>query len=77
MLLEIAERLEVELDGVPYVGDSWRDIQAARAAGARPVLVRTGNGAATLAAAHDLDGVAVYDDLAAFADAWIGSGASA
>jgi len=76
MLLEIAERLEVELDGVPYAGDSWRDIQAARAAGARPILVRTGNGDATLAAGHDLGDVAVYDDLAAFADAWIAAGKS-
>jgi D-glycero-D-manno-heptose 1,7-bisphosphate phosphatase len=76
MLLEIAERLGIGLDGVPYVGDSWRDVQAARAAGALPVLVRTGNGAATLDAGHDLGGVAVYDDLAAFADAWLAAGGS-
>ncbi len=74
MLIEIAERLGVELDGVPYVGDSWRDIQAARAAGARPVLVRTGHGDATLTAGHDLGAIDVYDDLAAFADAWLAAG---
>lgn len=69
MLLEIAAAFDIRLTGVPYVGDSWRDVQAARAAGATPVLVRTGNGAATLDAGHDLTGVAVHDDLAAFADA--------
>lgn len=74
MLLEIAARLGVALDGVPYVGDSGRDVEAARAAGARPVLVRTGNGEATLAAGHDLGDVAVYDDLSAFADAWLAAG---
>jgi len=71
MLLEIAERLAVSLDGVPYVGDSGRDIEAARAAGASPVLVRTGHGEATLAAGPDLTGVAVHADLAAFAEAWL------
>lgn len=69
MLLEIAAAFDVDLAGVPFVGDSWRDVQAARAAGATPVLVRTGKGAATLAAGDDLSDVAVYDDLAAFADA--------
>jgi len=71
MLLELAERLAVSLAGVPYVGDSGRDIEAARAAGADPVLVRTGQGEATLAAGPDLTGVAVHADLAAFAEAWL------
>ncbi|MEX2577228.1 MAG: D-glycero-beta-D-manno-heptose 1,7-bisphosphate 7-phosphatase [Halofilum sp. (in: g-proteobacteria)] len=74
MLLEIAEELGVSLAGVPYVGDSWRDVQAARAAGATPVLVRTGHGART-EAEHDLTGVSVHDDLAAFADAWLSQSA--
>jgi D-glycero-D-manno-heptose 1,7-bisphosphate phosphatase len=71
MLLKIAERLRVSLDNVPVVGDSERDLEAARVAGARPVLVRTGNGIATesmLANRHDVD---IYDDLAAFARATI------
>ena len=71
MLLEIARRLDVDLNGVPYVGDSRRDLEAARAAGATPVLVRTGNGERTLAAGGDLADVAVHDDLAAFVDAWL------
>jgi D-glycero-D-manno-heptose 1,7-bisphosphate phosphatase len=34
--------------GVPAIGDSLRDLEAARAAGARPILVRTGRGEITL-----------------------------
>lgn len=72
MLVEIARRLDIDLAGVPFVGDSRRDIEAARAAGAQPVLVRTGNGEATLrAGGEDLAGVPVYTDLAAFVDAWL------
>lgn len=66
MMLDLARRLGISLANVPAVGDSVRDIEAARAAGARPVLVRTGNGRKAekeLAGATD---VKVYDDLAAF-----------
>lgn len=70
---ELARRLKVNLTGIPAVGDSTRDIEAAIAAGAEPVLVRTGRGSATLAAirqGHDerLKQVPVYNDLAAFVD---------
>ena len=41
---EIERRLQVSLEGVPAVGDSLRDLQAAQAVGARPLLVRTGKG---------------------------------
>jgi D-glycero-D-manno-heptose 1,7-bisphosphate phosphatase len=52
--------------GVPFVGDSLRDLQAAVAAGARPVLVRTGKGAATAASLPaELASVDIFDDLAA------------
>lgn len=69
MLLDIAKRLGTSLENTFAVGDSVRDIEAARAAGARPVLVRTGNGRKSekdLAGARD---VRIYDDLAAFATA--------
>lgn len=77
MLLEIAERLCVDPAGVPYVGDSARDIEAARAAGARPVLVLTGNGAQTVASGAELADVDVFDDLADFADAWLAGAGTA
>lgn len=65
----ISGELGIPLSDVPAVGDSLRDIQAAQDTGARPILVRTGNGAAAEAQlATDTD-VAVYDDLAAVADA--------
>lgn len=68
MLLDLAKRLGLNLEAVPCVGDSLRDIEASRAAGARPVLVRTGNGRKT-EAEHPaaLKGVSVYDNLADFA----------
>jgi D-glycero-D-manno-heptose 1,7-bisphosphate phosphatase len=72
MLLDIGKRLGVSLERVYAVGDSMRDIEAARAAKARPVLVRTGNGRKTeQALGAERAGVAVYDDLAAFAAALI------
>ena len=69
MLLEIGRRLKRGLQGVPVVGDSVRDIRAARAASAWPLLVRTGKGAATLAReAESCANVLVFDDLAAVAN---------
>ncbi|MGQ0530097.1 MAG: D-glycero-beta-D-manno-heptose 1,7-bisphosphate 7-phosphatase [Panacagrimonas sp.] len=66
MLNDLARRLQVNLDGVPFVGDSASDLEAARLAGARPVLVRTGKGRRT-ESGQTLEGVSIYDDLAAFA----------
>lgn len=68
MLLEIARRLKSSLQGVPVVGDSVRDIRAARAANAWPLLVRTGKGARTLEQeAESCANVQVFDNLAAIA----------
>jgi D-glycero-D-manno-heptose 1,7-bisphosphate phosphatase len=67
MLLEIARRLNVDLEGVPVVGDALRDLQAAAAAGAQPVLVLTGKGKKTREAGGLPKGTAIYPDLAAFA----------
>ena len=44
MFREIAARFNADLAGVPAIGDSLRDLQAAAAAGAQPVLVLTGKG---------------------------------
>jgi D-glycero-D-manno-heptose 1,7-bisphosphate phosphatase len=67
MLLAIAERFNVALSGVAAVGDSLRDLQAASAAGARPVLVLTGKGEQTLNAGGLPAGAEVHRDLAAAA----------
>ena len=71
LLHRLAEHYGIDLEGVPVIGDSARDLEAARAVGARPVLVRTGNGRRTEAegAAGDAE---VYDDLAAAAAALTG-----
>lgn len=74
LLQEISDRLNVSLAGVPVVGDSLRDLESAKAAGAAPVLVRTGNGARseTELSSAQAEGreprVPVYDDLSAFAE---------
>jgi D-glycero-D-manno-heptose 1,7-bisphosphate phosphatase len=67
MLLEIARRFNVAIEDVSMVGDSRKDVEAAAAAGARPVLVLTGNGAKTQAEGNLPRGTTVYADLAAFA----------
>ena len=67
MLLEIGERFDVALEGVPAIGDSLRDLQAASAAGARPVLVLTGKGERTLKAGGLPKGTEIHQDLAAAA----------
>jgi D-glycero-D-manno-heptose 1,7-bisphosphate phosphatase len=66
MLLEVARRFNVALDGVYMVGDSLRDLQAAAAAGARPVLVLTGKGTKTRDEGALPPGTKVFADLAAF-----------
>ena len=75
MLLEISDRLSIGLSGVPVVGDSLRDLEAAAAAGAMPILVKTGRGRLTQEKlsqgelSHTLGQTPVYADLAAFTDA--------
>lgn len=66
MLKDISRRLQVDLRGVPVIGDSLRDLEAATAAGAMPILVRTGNGRTSEAKVRAaLPEVKIHDDLAA------------
>lgn len=74
MLRDLARRLSSSLDAVWFIGDSAGDLAAARAAGARPVLVRTGKGRETERAGIDSD-VSVHDDLAAAVSALLHSAA--
>lgn len=69
MYLTLAARNSFELSGVAVIGDSLRDLQAAQQVSARPILVRTGKGERTLAKAEEIEGIAVYDDLAAVVNA--------
>lgn len=64
LLLEIEQRLGIDLSGTPFIGDRMSDVAAARSAGARPLLVRTG-----LKPLLAAEGVETFDDLAAAVDA--------
>jgi D-glycero-D-manno-heptose 1,7-bisphosphate phosphatase len=64
MLEEIAARFHTELKGVPSVGDSLKDLQAAESVGAQPILVLTGKGRATQAAGGLPKKTLVFADLA-------------
>jgi len=68
MLEEIAARFNLgNLNGVPAVGDSLRDLQSAVPLGAQPYLVLTGKGMKTQAAGGLPEGTRVFADLAAVA----------
>ncbi|GAA6137837.1 D-glycero-beta-D-manno-heptose 1,7-bisphosphate 7-phosphatase [Arenicella sp. 4NH20-0111] len=74
MYSELGDRLGLSFKGVYSVGDSIRDLQAAKSAGATPVLVKTGNGRKSVKiiekeAELDLGDTAVFDNLASFVDA--------
>jgi D-glycero-D-manno-heptose 1,7-bisphosphate phosphatase len=64
MMEEIAKRFGTDLDGVPVVGDSLRDLQAGVPLGCKPILVRTGKGEETLAAGGLPKGTEAYANLA-------------
>lgn len=69
MLLTAAQMHRIDLTGSVLLGDDLRDLEAARAAGVRAVLVRTGKGAGNEARLVEagLGDVEVFDDVAAFA----------
>jgi len=69
LLEDIAKRLRIDMTGVPVIGDSFRDLQAAIAVGASPSLVLTGKGQATVREYTDsLADVPVYKDLSTAVD---------
>jgi D-glycero-D-manno-heptose 1,7-bisphosphate phosphatase len=75
MMLDIGHRYGSDLAGVPVVGDTLRDLQAAAAAGCPPHLVLTGRAAALDAAAlarfiEQVPAARVHKDLPAFVD-WL------
>ncbi len=67
LLAQLEKNHHIDLKGVPFVGDSLRDLQAGINHGAEPVLVKTGNGIKTL---DKLAGLRcqIFDNLFAFAD---------
>lgn len=71
LFYDIASRYQMALANVLAIGDSLRDVQAAREAGAMPILVKTGKGEHSLQVASndELKDVPVYENLAEVADA--------
>ena len=69
LFTQIATHYRVNLNEVPAVGDSFRDLQAAIAVGAKPILVKTGKSQRTLQKhAQELAAIPVYADLSAYVD---------
>jgi D-glycero-D-manno-heptose 1,7-bisphosphate phosphatase len=68
MFERIAACFHIDLTDTHAVGDSRRDLQAAAAAGARPVLVLTGHGKKTQQESELPEGTQVFEDLAAVVD---------
>jgi D-glycero-D-manno-heptose 1,7-bisphosphate phosphatase len=64
MLKEIGVRFGVDLAGVPCIGDSLRDLTAAAAVGAQPILVLTGKGEQTLRGGEIPKNTVIFPDLA-------------
>lgn len=68
LLHQIATHFDIDFrtQPIPVIGDSLRDLEAAHAAGCKPILVLTGNGHKTLANLPEyLADIPVYTDLAA------------
>ncbi len=72
MFDEITQRYGVNLKNVAAVGDSLKDLQAADAAGAIPLLVLTGNGQKTRADNELPANTQIFENLAAVAGALAG-----
>ena len=70
LIRRIEKTLGLSAQGAPFIGDSLRDLEAARAGGCRPILVRSGNGERTLKKIRgqsEWQHLEVCDDLAAAA----------
>ncbi len=68
MIEEIAARYNMSMHGVPAIGDSLRDLEAAARLGCQPILVLTGKGVKTQAKGGLPEGTLIYKDLAAAVD---------
>lgn len=81
LLDAIEAEFNLSAEGVPFIGDTLRDLQAGVTKGCVPILVKTGNGLNTLAALQTpsetvdsklpsvtLEQIQVFDDLASAAD---------
>lgn len=78
LLRRLGRHYGLSLRGVPVIGDSVRDLEAARAVEARPILVLTGNGHRTRETLREqLPGIETYHDLLAAAKTLVADSAGA
>lgn len=73
MLQQAARELSLDLAASVLIGDAVTDVQAAHAAGAQAILVRTGLGASqsTRLAEHHLEQVPILADLPTALEHWL------
>lgn len=74
LFLELSKRMSVDLTNIPAIGDSLRDLQAAKAVGAKPILVKTGKGKRTIKKSEEFlnhENIEIYEDLAEFVDKFL------
>lgn len=68
MFKEIMQRYSTDLKGTPAIGDSLRDLQAAVAVDAIPILVLTGKGEMTHANGNLPEDTQIFADLSSVVD---------
>jgi len=66
LLLQIAKQFDIQLSNTFFVGDTQSDVLAARTAGAKPALVKTGKGQRTLEHHGPFEDAPIFDDLSHF-----------
>jgi D-glycero-D-manno-heptose 1,7-bisphosphate phosphatase len=64
LLREAGRRFNVDMTGVPVIGDGLRDLQAAESVGSQPMLVLTGKGEKTLRDGSFPKNTVIFPDLA-------------
>lgn len=72
LFMQIGERFFTDPKELTVIGDSLRDIEAAEAVGAHPILVLTGKGKATQKLIEHRTDIPIFPDLAAAVKALIG-----
>ena len=72
MFEEIIQRYGVNLNEVPVIGDSLRDLQAAATIGATPILILTGKGQKTSTKPGIPENTRIFDNLSIAVDTLIG-----
>lgn len=68
MFKRISETMNVDLTGIPAIGDSLRDLQAGAAVGCQPILVLTGKGEKTHEEGNLPEGTLIFANLSAAVD---------